>query len=285
MANKIMVGIICGSGLGETLYKTFNCTNITKCENIKTDFGYPSSDLYHGIINGVTVVLLARHGAGHIFNPTRVNYRANIEALRFVGCTHILASTACGSLTESIYRGQLVIPDNFIDRTNSRKNTFYDGTSDKYSGVCHIPMEPAFDPRTSEVLLQAAKKLGYDIKKGATVITIEGPRFSSKAESNAMRLWGGHLVNMTICPEVCLAKEAGLLYAAIAMSTDYDCWRECEDNVNATDVLIVFRQNVDKITNVLVEAVKIIGSGEIEWEQDIFKLKNLIASSNVTLKK
>ncbi|XP_012529812.1 S-methyl-5'-thioadenosine phosphorylase [Monomorium pharaonis] len=282
MASKIKVGLICGSGLGETLHKTFNCSSTTSRENAKNDFGYPSSDLYHGCIDGVNVVLLARHGAGHVFSPTGVNYRANIEALRLAGCTHVLASTACGSLTESIGRGQLVVPDSFIDRTNSRKGTFYDETSTKYSGVCHMPMEPAFDPRTSEILVQAGKKLGYNIRKGGTVITIEGPRFSSKAESNALRLWGGHLVNMTICPEVFLAKEAGLLYSAVAMATDYDCWKERE-NVHAADVLVVFRKNVDKITNVLLEAVKIIGCGD--WEQDILKLQALIESSNVTMKK
>ncbi|KAL0108454.1 hypothetical protein PUN28_015181 [Cardiocondyla obscurior] len=283
MANKIKVGIICGSGLGETLSKSFNCSSTTSRENAKNDFGYPSSDLYHGCIHGVNVVLLARHGVGHVFSPTGVNYRANIEALKVAGCTHILASTACGSLIEDIGRGQLVVPDNFIDRTNSRKGTFYDGTSAKYSGVCHMPMEPAFDPRTSNTLLKAGKNLGYNLRKGGTVITIEGPRFSSKAESNALRIWGGHLVNMTICPEVFLAKEAGLLYAAVAMATDYDCWKETEDTVHAADVLVVFRQNVDKITKVLLEAVKIIGCED--WEQDILKLKDLIESSNVTTKK
>ncbi|XP_011332495.1 S-methyl-5'-thioadenosine phosphorylase isoform X2 [Ooceraea biroi] len=222
------------------------------------------------------------HGPGHKISPTAINYRANIEALRLAGCTHVLASTACGSLTESIGRGQLVVPDSFLDRTNSRNGTFYDGTSASYSGVCHMPMEPAFDLKTSEILLQAAKKLGYNMRKGGTIVTIEGPRFSSKAESNALRLWGGHLVNMTTCPEVCLAKEAGLLYAAVAMATDYDCWKDCEDNVNAADVIIVFKQNVHKVTDLLLEAVKMVGL--VDWEHDILKLKDLIESSNVSAK-
>ncbi|XP_012221003.1 S-methyl-5'-thioadenosine phosphorylase [Linepithema humile] len=282
MANKVKVGIISGSGLGDSLHKIFNCSNTTCCENAKNEFGYPSSDLYHGSINGISIVLISRHGIGHKISPTAVNYRANIEALRLVGCTHLLASTACGSLTESIGRGQLVIPDSFLDRTNARKRTFYDGTSDKYSGVCHMPMEPAFDPRTSDILFQAAQKLGHNIKKGGTIVTIEGPRFSSKAESNALRLWGGHLVNMTTCPEVYLAKEAGLLYASVAMATDYDCWRDCENNVNAADVIAIFKQNVNKITDVLLEAVKMIGS--TNWEQDIRELKDIIESSNVSAK-
>ncbi|EZA58382.1 hypothetical protein DMN91_005656 [Ooceraea biroi] len=282
MASKVKVGIISGSGLGDSLQKIFNCNDVTSRESAKNDFGYPSSDLYHGCINGVSIVLLSRHGPGHKISPTAINYRANIEALRLAGCTHVLASTACGSLTESIGRGQLVVPDSFLDRTNSRNGTFYDGTSASYSGVCHMPMEPAFDLKTSEILLQAAKKLGYNMRKGGTIVTIEGPRFSSKAESNALRLWGGHLVNMTTCPEVCLAKEAGLLYAAVAMATDYDCWKDCEDNVNAADVIIVFKQNVHKVTDLLLEAVKMVGL--VDWEHDILKLKDLIESSNVSAK-
>ncbi|XP_032676092.1 S-methyl-5'-thioadenosine phosphorylase-like [Odontomachus brunneus] len=280
MANKIKVGIICGSGLGNFMEETFVCSNISNREDIENAFGYPTSNLYHGHINGVDIVLLSRHGKGHMISPTAVNYRANIEALRLAGCTHVLASTACGSLVESIGRGQLVVPDSFLDRTNSRKGTFYDGTSSKYKGVCHMPMEPAFDPRTSEVLLQAAKKLGHNVQKGGTIVTIEGPRFSSKAESKALRLWGGHLVNMTTCPEVCLAKEAGLLYATLAVATDYDCWKDCDDIVHAADVIVIFKQNVANVWDVLQEAVKIIGSED--WEQDISKIKALVQSSNVS---
>ncbi|XP_014470929.1 PREDICTED: S-methyl-5'-thioadenosine phosphorylase-like [Dinoponera quadriceps] len=280
MTNKIKVGIIGGSGLGNFMEETLDRSSVSHREDVENAFGRPTSNLYHGKINGTDVVLLSRHGKGHTISPTAVNYRANIEALRLAGCTHILASTACGSLTESIGRGQLVIPDSFLDRTNSRKGTFYDGTSDKYKGVCHMPMEPAFDPRTSEVLLQAAKKLGHNMQKGGTIVTIEGPRFSSKGESKAFRLWGGHLVNMTTCPEVCLAKEAGILYAALAVSTDYDCWRDNDDNVNAADVIVVFKQNVAKVWEVLREAVKIIGSED--WEQDISKMKAVIQNSKVS---
>lgn len=174
----------------------------------------------------------------------------------------------------------MIIPDSFLDRTVKRHNTFFDGTSSNYSGVCHIPMEPAFDQRTSQILLKAAECLRYDVRKGGTIVTIEGPRFSSKAESNALRLWGGHLVNMTTCPEVYLAKEAGLLYAAIAMATDYDCWKESEENVHAGDVLTVFKQNVSKITDMLILAVKFIGMED--WDEDITNLQKLIESSNVS---
>ena len=148
------------------------------------------------------IVFYYRHGAGHKISPSNVNYRANIEALRLLGCTHIVATTACGSLSESICPGQLVIPDSFLDRTYRRKGTLFDGTAEKYWGVRHVPMEPAFDPKTSQVLIQAATNVDIDVKMGGTIVTIEGPRFSSKAESKAMRLWGCDLVNMTTCPEV-----------------------------------------------------------------------------------
>ncbi|OAD59328.1 S-methyl-5'-thioadenosine phosphorylase, partial [Eufriesea mexicana] len=265
------VGIIGGSGLDDTQNQILQCELVTSREKAKNEFGLPSSDLYHGKLNGVDVVLLSRHGPGHNISPTTVNYRANIEAFRLAKCTHILASTACGSLQECICRGQLVVPDSFIDRTVKRSTTFYDGTSSKYSGVCHMPMEPAFDPTTSQILFESGNKLGYEIRKGGIVVTIEGPRFSSKAESNALRLWGGHLVNMTTCPEVYLAKEAGLLYAAIAMATDYDCWRDCEDNVHAAEVIKVFKQNVNKIKNILIKAVKLIDGRN--WDQEIDALQ------------
>ncbi|XP_015584995.1 S-methyl-5'-thioadenosine phosphorylase [Cephus cinctus] len=277
---KIKVGIIGGSGLDSPQNQILQKKTEVKREDVENDFGLPSSNVYQGTISGVDVALLSRHGPGHKITPTAVNYRANVEALRLLGCTHVLASTACGSLTESIGRGQLVIPDSFLDRTVHRKGTLYDGTSPNYAGVCHVPMEPAFDPRTSKLLVQAAKELGYDVREGGTVVAIEGPRFSSKAESNALRLWGGHLVNMTTCPEVCVAKEAGLLYAAVAIGTDFDCWRESEDVVHASDVLAVFKQNVSKVTELMVKAVELIGKGD--WDQHIDDLKNLLCSSNVT---
>ncbi|XP_076164766.1 S-methyl-5'-thioadenosine phosphorylase isoform X2 [Ptiloglossa arizonensis] len=249
-------------------------------EEAKNDFGLPSSDLYYGTLNRVDVILLSRHGSGHKISPTAVNYRANIEALRLAKCTHILASAACGSLQESISKGQLVVPNSFIDKTIKRNTTFYDGTSSEYSGVCHMPMEPAFNPETSKILFEVAKDLGYEIRNGGTVVVIEGPHFSSKAESNALRLWGGDLVGMTTCPEVYLAKEAGLLYTVIAMATDYDCWRDCEDNVHAADVVAVFKQNVSKVTNLLLKAIEVIG--ERNWDNEINTLKALCHSSNVS---
>ncbi|XP_057334446.1 S-methyl-5'-thioadenosine phosphorylase [Microplitis mediator] len=278
---KIKVGIIGGSGLGDIADNILKNSNQLNQNDLKNDFGLPSGNIYTGIINGVEVALLSRHGHGHKINPTNVNYRANIEALKLIGCTHILASNACGSLCDEIGRGQLVIPDSYIDRTYARKNTLFDGISPRYQGVCHVPMEPSFHPDLAEVFELAAKELSIDVRRGGTIVTIEGPRFSSKAESNAFRMWGGQLVGMTSCPEVSIAKEAGIIYGAIAMSTDYDCWKE-SDNVCAGDVIKVFLKNVKKITDLLVKAVEIIG--QRQWDQQIDNLKDLIESGNVSAK-
>jgi len=203
--------------------------------------------------------------------PSNVNYRANIWALRQVGCTHLIVSTACGSLRESIKPGNLVVPHDFIDRTTKRMQTFYDGAHAGMNGVCHLPMYPAFCERTRNVLLEAAKELDYEAHEKATIVTIEGPRFSSRSESNMFRQWGGDLINMTTCPEVVLAKEAGLLYGSVAIATDYDCWRMGCEGVNVHDVLKTFSENVVKVKNILVNAVGRIAKED--WSEDILNAK------------
>ena len=206
--------------------------------------------------------------------PTNVNFRANIWALKELGCTHLIVSTATGSLKEEIKPGQLVIIDNFIDRTTKRKQTFYDG-NDSLLGVCHLPMEPAFCPRSRQVVIDAAKELGMDIHESGTVVCIEGPRFSSKAESFMFRGWGADLVNMTTCPEVVLAKEAGLCYAAIAMATDYDCWKD--QIVCVTDVMETFKKNVTKVTDLILATIPKIAA--MDWTDTINDLKNTVNSA------
>jgi 5'-methylthioadenosine phosphorylase len=238
---------------------------------VNTPYGNPSDVLIEGKISGVECCLLARHGRGHSIMPSNVNYRANIWALKEVGCTHCIVSTATGSLQEHIAPGELVIIDNFIDRTTKRQQTFYEGMSNTMVGVCHLPMEPAFCERTRQVLIDTAKELGIHAFEKGTIVTIEGPRFSTKAESLMFKQWGGDLVGMTICPEVVLAKEAGLLYAAIGMATDYDCWRESGDNVCVKDVLNTFKKNVSKLSQVLVAAVPKIAN--LDWTDTISELK------------
>lgn len=243
---------------------------------LNTHFGNPSDVLIEGKIAGVDCVLLARHGRNHSIMPSNVNYRANIWALKEVGCTHLIVSTATGSLQENIQPGDIVIPNNFIDRTTKRAQTFYDG-NELLVGVCHVPMEPAFCPRTRQVLIETARELGIKVHEQGTVVTIEGPRFSSKAESKLFRQWGADLVNMTLVPEVVLAKEAGLCYAAIAMATDYDCWRDCGESVNVADVLATFKKNVTKVTQLITNVIPKMAA--LDWTETIEELKNTVNGS------
>ena len=189
---------------------------------------------YVYLYNDNTTHASCRHGKGHTIMPTHVNYRANLWALKEEGCTHVLVTTACGSLREEIKPGDCVILDQFIDRTTKRVSTFYDGQPGHLKGVCHIPMDTPFCERTRGILIKTAKKLGEfsAVHENGTVLTIEGPRFSTKAESHLWRTWGAHIVNMTTVPEVCLARELGLSYSAVALATDYDCWRQPDEAVS-----------------------------------------------------
>lgn len=209
--------------------------------------------------------------------PSNVNYRANVWALKHIGCTHLIVSTATGSLQEHICPGDIVIPDNFIDRTTKRHQTFYDGNESSPIGVCHLPMEPAFCTKTREILIKTAKELGLSVHEKGTVVTIEGPRFSSKAESLMFKQWRGDIINMTTVPEVVLAKEIGLCYAAVAMATDYDCWRDTGSAVCVADVLHMFKKNVEKVTSILTAAVPNIAN--FDWTDTINNLKNMVESS------
>ncbi len=220
--------------------------------DITTEYGAPSSPILSGAINGTQTLILARHGIKHQYSPTQVNNRANIQALKDAGATHILATTACGSLREEIDRGHLVILDQFIDFTRFRKNTFTDSFE---NGAVHTPMAEPFDRMLSDQLHDTAQKLGLSVHKGGCVITIEGPRFSTIAESKMFRMWGADVINMSTAPEAMLANEAGIPYGAVAMSTDYDCWKEDEDPVTWEEILRVFNNNADNVKRVLIETV------------------------------
>ena len=164
--------------------------------------------------------------------PSDVNYRANVWALKEEGCTHIVVTTACGSLQERMVPGDIVILDQFIDRTHKRQATFYDGKPGSPPGICHLQMDRPFCEKTRQVLIKSCQELGYKFHNKGVMITIEGPRFSSKAESVMFQSWGADLINMTTVPEVCLAKEAGVCYAAIGLPTDYDCWKDTGEAVS-----------------------------------------------------
>jgi 5'-methylthioadenosine phosphorylase len=247
----VKIGIIGGSGLDDPklLKKGIELT-------VDTPYGSPSSPITIGSIGDTEVVILARHGREHIFPPTHVNYRANIHALKDQGCTHILATAACGSLREEIRRGDLVILDQFIDFTRFRKITFFDTFAPGAENAKHTPMSDPFSGPLRLQLIAAARRLGLSIHEKGTVVTIEGPRFSTRAESNMFRIWGADVVNMTVAPEAVLANEAGVPYAAVAMSTDYDCWKTDEAPVEWPEVLRIFGQNVENVKRLLLETIR-----------------------------
>lgn len=238
------IGIIGGSGLDDP--------KIIKDpieKKVTTSFGDPSSALTCGKIDGVDVVILARHGKNHAIAPSLVNFRANMTALKEAGCTHILAATAVGSLREEIKPGNLVFPSQFIDFTKLRPTTLF---TDK---VVHTPMSEPFDKNLRDCLCKACEALGYAYNRDVTVVTIEGPRFSTKAESHLFRAWGADIINMSTCPEVILANELGIPYQTIAMSTDYDCWKDDEKPVTFEMVMERMKENAGKVKQLLLTVV------------------------------
>lgn len=243
------IAIIGGSGLEKLdIFKNPNEKNVI------TPYGGPSSSLLEGTISDIPVVFLSRHGKEHTLPPTHVNNRANINALKQLGCTHIIATTACGSLREEIGRGDMVVLDQFIDFTRFRKNTFFDCF--KPHKPMHTAMAEPFDKELRNRIITAATRLNLKMHTKGTVITIEGPRFSTRAESNMFRLWGADVINMSTAPECMLANEAGIPYAAIALSTDYDCWKTDEEPVSWEAVLEVFQKNVENVTRLLVKVIE-----------------------------
>ena len=243
----VRVGIIGGSGLDDP-----KILQEASEKAVETPYGNPSSVLTLGQINGTDVVLIARHGKKHQLSPSQVNFRANIYALRDQGVTHIIATTACGSLKKEIGRGDFVILDQFIDFTRSRKTTFHESFEE---GAQHTPMANPFDVGLRKVLCEVSQFLGFKTHSNGTVITIEGPRFSTKAESHMFRSWGGDVINMSVATEAILANEAKLPYAVVAMSTDYDCWKEDEEPVSWEEIESVFNANADKVKALLIKSV------------------------------
>jgi 5'-methylthioadenosine phosphorylase len=240
----VKIGIIGGSGMDDPkLMKGI------REKRVRTPYGSPSSPLIVGRVGAVEAVILARHGKDHSIYPTGVNYRANIHALKREGCTHILATTAVGSLREKIRPGDLVFVDQFIDFTKHRALTFHD------EKVIHTPMAEPFCGELRALLVQSAARLKLRHHRRGTVVTIEGPRFSTKAESHMFRLLGADVINMSTVPEVVLAREAGICYQSIAMSTDYDCWKEGEEAVTWEMIVKIMRQNADNVKRLILETL------------------------------
>jgi 5'-methylthioadenosine phosphorylase len=243
----IKIGIIGGSGLEDPQI----LMNVHE-EEVSTPYGKPTSVLKHGVINEKEVILISRHGKQHQYSPTEVNYRANLHALKEAGVTHILATTACGSLKEEIGRGHFVVLDQFIDFTKHRINTY----AEKFeSGIVHVPMATPFDETLRGLFFTAATQLNFRVHPKGTVVTIEGPRFSTKAESKMFQLWGADVINMSVATEASLANELKIPYAAIAMSTDYDCWKDDEAPVSWEEILRIFKLNADNVKKILIDVI------------------------------
>jgi len=241
------IGLIGGSGLDDPEI----LQNMQK-EKIETPYGSPSSSIKCGTISGIDVCILARHGREHKIPPTQINNRANIYSLKKLGCTHIIATTAVGSLQEQIKPGDFVIVDQFIDFTRHRHTSFYEKFEEEPK---HTPMVKPFSKELRQKLIQTCQSLNFPHHEKATVITIEGPRFSTIAESNMFRNLGADIVNMSTAPEAILANEAKIPYAVIAMSTDYDCWKQDTAPVSWEMILKTFNKNAEKVKQILTKTI------------------------------
>lgn len=244
MNEKINLGIIGGSGMYQ-----FSALKDVKTVEVDTPFGRPSSPIVIGTLSGKRVAFLARHGIGHFISPTEVNYRANIYAFKSLGVPAIVSISACGSLREDYAPGEIVIPDQIVDFTHQRPRSFFgDGL------VVHVSTADPYCAKLSSLVYHAVTTAGGTVHQGGSLITIEGPRFSTKGESNLYRAWGISIIGMTACPEVFLAREAEMCYLTMAHVTDYDVWHMTEEAVNVDLVVKTLMKN----TEMAQEAVKIL---------------------------
>jgi len=245
-----VIGIVGGSGLYD----------IEGLENrawraIATPWGEPSDDLLFGVLHGVQCVFLPRHGRGHKLSPTHLNYRANIDALKRVGVTHVISMSAVGSLKAQLPPGRFVIVDQFIDRSFAREKSFFGEGC-----VAHVSMAHPVCPTLGDVLEASARALQIPVTRGGTYMVMEGPQFSTKAESELYRTWGCAVIGMTNMPEAKLAREAELHYATVAMVTDYDCWHEDHEHVTVDEVVRVMAENAARARALVRHAVPLVGA-------------------------
>jgi len=239
------LGVLGGSGL-----YSMDGLQIVETREVTTPFGSPSSPLTFGELQGSPVVFLARHGAGHTFSPTEVNYRANIFALKEVGVEQVVAVSACGSLREDYAPGHIVVPDQIFDLTRLRPRSFFgDGL------VAHVGVADPFCPDLSPAVVESLQAAQAEVHEGGTLITIEGPRFSTRAESNTFRAWGMSIIGMTTSPEAFLAREAEMCYSVMAPVTDYDVWHKSEEAVTVDLVMRTLKANVQIVQAALSELV------------------------------
>lgn len=242
------VGIIGGSGL----YEIEGLRKVTE-RSVKTPFGAPSDNVVFGELDGIRIAFLSRHGRGHRVNPSEINYRANIYALKSIGVSRVISVSAVGSMKESIKPGDVVVPDQFIDLTKRRVSTFFEGGI-----VAHVAFGDPVCASLGAALLAAARTVGATVHQGGVYLCIEGPQFSTKGESRLYRQWGTSVIGMTNLPEAKLAREAELCYATVALATDYDCWHETEKAVTVEAILTTLSQNVTLAKRLLRTAMRAV---------------------------
>lgn len=245
---KAKIGVIGGSGLYE-----MEGLRRPKAVKIKTPFGSPSDSYHLGELDGVSVAFLARHGKGHRITPTEINFRANIYGMKMLGVERILSVSAVGSMKEEIHPGELVIPDQFYDHTRRRVSTFFgDGV------VAHVAFADPVCGELARVVHRAAQSQGVRVHSGGTYLCIEGPQFSTRAESRIYRQWGVDVIGMTNVTEAKLAREAEICYTTLALVTDYDCWHQAEEDVTVEAVVAILQKNVEMAKKVIRQCVSSI---------------------------
>ena len=265
-----ILGVIGGSGV----YEIDGLKN-KQWKKVNSSFGEPSDELLFGELNGHQMVFLPRHGRGHVIPPSEVNYRANIDALKRSGVSEILSVSAVGSLREDLKPGMFVIVDQFIDRTIARKKSFFG-----QGLVAHVSMANPVCHRLGNHVESSAKDIGINVVRGGTYIAMEGPQFSSIAESELYRSWGCDVVGMTNMPEAKLAKEAEMCYVSVAMVTDYDCWHTEHDNVSVDAMIKVLMANAENAKSLVENASSVIASDESSNQCDCkFSLENAIITA------
>ncbi|GBF51275.1 purine-nucleoside phosphorylase [Leptospira ryugenii] len=252
MDKSVKIGVIGGTGL-----YSLDGMEIKGEVNPETPWGKPSDLITIGVYKGKEIAFLPRHGKGHFLNPSEVPARANIAALKGLGVEEIIAFSSVGSLREEIHPRDFVLPSQVIDRTKSRPATFFEN-----GVVAHAPFADPFSPSLSQKTIDAAKKIGLKIHENKTLVCMEGPLFSTRAESHMYRSWGADVINMTVLPEAKLAREAEILYQMICMSTDYDCWKEDEEHVTLEMVLGNLSQNAETAKRLLSSLIDFIGLGD-----------------------
>jgi len=243
---KRKLGIIGGSGL----YKMEGFDK-TKWKKIKTPWGKPSDEILVAMLGEEEICFIPRHSRGHIINPTNINFRANIDAMKQLGVTDIISVSAVGSLKKELEPGKFVIVDQFIDRTFSRMKTFFDEEI-----VAHVSMAKPTSSGLSKCCESALKKLNISHQIGGTYVVMEGPQFSTLAESNLYRSWNADVIGMTNMPEAKLAREAEIRYCTVAMVTDYDCWHPDHDEVDVAMVILTLQNNASNAQNMIKEVIK-----------------------------